>query len=69
MNHDTDKLPARYNVFAHGKGTKVIGSKSGKRGEVLEVKETAYEWIEPLIKWDDGEVSFAREELYLREEA
>lgn len=45
----------RYNVFKDQVGTRVIEESSGLHGTVVQIKETAYEWIEPIVKFDDEE--------------
>ena len=43
----------KYDVFTHPAGQRVIEEQSGKHGVVVQIKETAHEWIEPIIKFDD----------------
>lgn len=42
-----------YNIFMHKIGQRVIEERSGKHGAVVSIEETSYEWIEPIIKFDD----------------
>ncbi len=61
-------MKTRYDIFKHSINVRVQCSKSKRKGIVIEIKETKAECIEPLVKWDDGGVDFARnEELYLDE--
>lgn len=57
----------RYDVRVHGIGVRVTELNSGRTGVVESVRETAAEWIEPIVRWDDGELSRARWELILEE--
>lgn len=58
-----------YDVFKHGIGTRVVELSTGRRGTVKDIRETAPEWIEPFIQWDDEqEISRARWKLLLAED-
>lgn len=56
----------RYDIFVHKTGVRVIEDRSGKHGTVVRIEETSYEWIEPIVKFDDEETPRrTRGELYL----
>lgn len=48
-------MSLEYNIFMHKIGQRVIEERSGKHGAVVEIRETAAEWIEPIVKFDDEE--------------
>jgi hypothetical protein len=55
-----DQGPVSYDIRAHGRGTRVVELRSGRRGTVAEIRETRADWIEPIIQWDgEGELSRA----------
>ena len=61
-------MRTRFDIFSHPVSTRVVGADSGKRGTVIEIKETKPEWIQPVIRWDDGTVGFVQnEEIFLEE--
>ena len=61
-------MRTKYDIFTHKTGVRIVGADSGRRGLVIEIKETRPEWIEPIIKWDDGKVSKVQNEsIYLEE--
>lgn len=41
-----------YDIFKHGVNVRVYDS-AGRYGRVVEIRETAPEWIEPIVLWDD----------------
>ena len=44
-----------YDIFKDGAGTRVLNIRTGQRGVVTEVRETAYEYIEPFVKYDGSD--------------
>lgn len=54
-----------YDVFKHGPSTNVI-TLNGRKGVVVRIEETAPEWIEPIVLWDDTkDESRANTKLFL----
>lgn len=61
-------LMERYDVRRDGANVRVIEVRSGRHGLVVAVVETSYEWIEPVVRWDDAVMavpSVCRENLRL----
>lgn len=44
-----------YDIFKHKTGIRVVDINTNKRGLVIDIVESAYEWIEPLVKWDGSD--------------
>lgn len=44
-----------YDIFKDGAGTRVLNTRTGKRGVVVEIRETAWEYIEPFVKYDGSD--------------
>ena len=64
--------PIRYDIFNHKTGVRVVEVKTGRRGIVYRIDETAPEWIQPLILWDfepgnSSEMSYAKGPLVLED--
>lgn len=58
----------RFDYTKHGIGARVVELKSGRRGEVVDLRETSYEVIEPFIRWDsENEISRASGVLLLED--
>lgn len=63
------KLLIKYDLYKHDIGVRVVSSRDGRRGTVIQIRETAPEWIEPLVKWDNDETSFISDSYLFLEEA
>ena len=60
--------PRWYDLRIDGIGAAVTELKTGRRGIVESIEETSPDWIEPLVRWSDGELSRARSRLLLSAE-
>ncbi len=70
MNNNTDSSIVTYSPHTHGTGVRVVETQTGRRGLVIRIEETGYEWIEPVVRWDreaNGtiEESFSRGHLII----
>ena len=45
-----------YDPHRHGVGCEVLNTNTGKFGRVVAITETSYEWIEPQVQYDSGEI-------------
>jgi len=65
----TNPLLTRYDETTYATGVAVVALFSGRKGTVIKVtgaESDGHEWIMPLVKWDDGEISFVGNDvLYL----
>jgi hypothetical protein len=53
-----------YDIFKHNKpNQRVVDPKTGRHGVVKEIRETAYEWIEPFVLWD-GETELKKHSAF-----
>jgi hypothetical protein len=55
MTNVTNRYHRKYDIFNDGVGARVLNTETGKRGTVTEIKETAWEYIEPFVKYDDAD--------------
>lgn len=53
MYKHKNKIEIRYDIFAHGIGTRVKDPVSARKGIVMDIVESSPEWIDPVVKWDD----------------
>jgi hypothetical protein len=63
---ETKQVAVRFDEFKHSVGVAVVALHSGRKGKVLRIEMTGYEFIEPVVQWDDGEISrVGNDVLYL----
>ena len=55
MTIATKRYHRNYNIFKDGVGQRVLNTRTGKRGIVVEIRETAWEYIEPFVKYDGSD--------------
>ena len=54
MTSVTNRYQRNYNIFTDRVGVRILNTRTGKRGVVVEIKETAFEYIEPFVLYDDS---------------